>query len=101
MNKEIMSDVLYLKIAELLQSARQAVVRNVNQAMVYTYFKIGRVIVEDEQQGKERAKYGKKFINRKGARRFTQRNARKKLCETLRITLCNSAVKSLLIAKER
>jgi len=76
-------------------------VRNVNQAMVYTYYEIGRVIVEDEQQRKERAKYGKKFINRKGARRFTQRNAMKKLCETLQITLCNSAVKSLLIAKER
>lgn len=72
-----MSDALYLKIAELLQSARQAVVRNVNQAMVYTYFKIGRVIVEDKQQGKERGKYGKKFINFKGARRFTQRNAKK------------------------
>ena len=36
MNKEIMSDALYLKIAELLQSSRQAVLRNVNQAMVYT-----------------------------------------------------------------
>lgn len=62
MNKEIMSDALYLKIAELLQSARQAVVRNVNQAMVYTYYEIGRVIVEDEQQGKERAEYGKQIL---------------------------------------
>ena len=57
-----MSDALYLKIAELLQSARQAVVRNVNQAMVYTYYEIGRVIVEDEQQGKERAEYGKQIL---------------------------------------
>ena len=62
MNKEIMSDALYLKIAELLQSSRQAVLRNVNQAMVYTYYEIGRVIVEDEQQGKERAEYGKQVL---------------------------------------
>ncbi len=43
-----MSDALYLKIAELLQSARQAFVCNVNQPMVYTYYEIGRVIVEDQ-----------------------------------------------------
>lgn len=54
---------LYLKIAELLQAARQNVVRAVNQTMVYTYFEIGRMIVEDEQQGKERAEYGKQVLN--------------------------------------
>jgi hypothetical protein len=27
--------------------------------MVYTYFEIGRMIVEDEQHGKDRAEYGK------------------------------------------
>lgn len=53
---------LYTKIAELLQSARQKVVRTVNQTMVYTYFEIGRMIVEDEQQGKERAEYGKQLL---------------------------------------
>lgn len=50
---------LYSKIADLLQTARQTVVRTVNQTMVYTYYEIGRMIVEDEQQGKERAEYGK------------------------------------------
>jgi predicted nuclease of restriction endonuclease-like (RecB) superfamily len=30
--------------------------------MVYTYFEIGKMIVEEEQQGKERAEYGKKLI---------------------------------------
>jgi len=30
--------------------------------MVYTYYEIGKLIVEDEQQGKTRAKYGKKVL---------------------------------------
>ena len=55
MKKEVHPNDLYLKIAGLLQAARQNVVRAVNQTMVYTYFEIGRMIVEDEQQGKERA----------------------------------------------
>lgn len=53
---------LYSKIAELIQSARKNVARTVNQTMVYTYYEIGRMIVEDEQRGKERAQYGKKVL---------------------------------------
>lgn len=53
---------LYSKIADLLQLARQHVVRTVNQTMVHTYYEIGRMIVEDEQQGKERAEYGKRIL---------------------------------------
>ena len=53
---------LYSKIAELLQQARQGVVRAVNHAMVCTYYEIGRMIVEDEQQGKHRAEYGKQVL---------------------------------------
>lgn len=30
--------------------------------MVYTYFEIGKMIVENEQSGKERAKYGKNIL---------------------------------------
>ena len=53
---------LYSKIADLLKIAKQNVVRAVNQTMVYTYYEIGRMIVEDEQQGKERAEYGKQVL---------------------------------------
>ena len=59
MSNPITEKNLYLKIAELLQSARLSVVRAVNQTMVYTYYEIGRMIVEEEQQGKERAEYVK------------------------------------------
>lgn len=62
MKNTITQDRLYAKIAELLQVARQTVVRAINQTMVYTYYEIGRMIVEDEQQGKERAEYGKQVL---------------------------------------
>ena len=62
MKTEIQSTELFSKIADLLHAARQHVVRTVNQTMVYTYYEIGRMIVEDEQQGKERAEYGKQIL---------------------------------------
>ena len=62
MSEEVNQNKLYAGIVQLLQSARQAVVRSVNQTMVHTYYEIGRMIVEDEQQGKERAQYGKQVL---------------------------------------
>ena len=52
----------FSQIVDLLQSARKKVVQTVNQTMVTTYFEIGKMIVEEEQGGKERADYGKKVI---------------------------------------
>ena len=52
----------YSQIVELLQSARNKVVRTVNQTMVLTYFEIGKMLVEEEQEGKERADYGKQIL---------------------------------------
>lgn len=46
----------------LLQNARQQVLRTINSTMVYTYFEIGRMIVEEEQNGKDRAEYGKQLL---------------------------------------
>ena len=50
---------LFSKVVALLQNASLQVLRNVNSTMVSTYFEIGRMIVEEEQSGKERAEYGK------------------------------------------
>lgn len=50
------------QIVSLLQEARLQVVRTVNHTMVYTYFNIGKMIVEEEQNGKERAEYGKQLL---------------------------------------
>lgn len=68
MKKKIQSDDLFLKIEDFLQAARKNVVCAVNQTMVYTYFEIGRMIVEDKQQGKERAEYGKQVLEDLAAR---------------------------------
>jgi hypothetical protein len=42
----------------LLQAARSQVARQVNHTMVHSYYEIGKMIVEEEQQGQERAEYG-------------------------------------------
>jgi len=52
----------YNKVVELLKQARNSVVRTINKTMVYTYYEIGRIIVEEEQKGKSRAEYGKQII---------------------------------------
>ncbi|MBP7434353.1 DUF1016 family protein, partial [bacterium] len=49
-------------------AARQNVVKTVNQTMVYTYFEIGRMILEDEQHGKKRAEYGKQVLKELSAK---------------------------------
>ncbi len=61
LERNINSD-FYNKIAELLKNARIKVVHTVNKTMVRTYFEIGRMIVVEEQKGKERAEYGKQLI---------------------------------------
>jgi len=53
---------LFSKVAELIELARKKVATTVNLTMVHTYFEIGRMIIEDEQEGKERAKYGKSVL---------------------------------------
>lgn len=62
MSNALKNNDLFLKVAELLQAAKANVARAVNQTMVYTYYEIGRMIVEDEQQGKQRAEYGKQVL---------------------------------------
>lgn len=46
-------------IKQVIAQARSQIKQTVNSAMVQAYWQIGRLIVEDEQQGKTRAQYGK------------------------------------------
>ena len=48
----------YQSIAEVLRAARANAYRAINFAMAEAYWNVGRMIVEEEQQGKERAEYG-------------------------------------------
>lgn len=50
------------EIKQLVAKGRQEAFAAVNQAMVNTYWQIGRRIVEEEQGGAERADYGKQLL---------------------------------------
>lgn len=49
-------------VSEVLAKARKNAKTAVNLSMVYAYFEIGRMIVEEEQQGANRAAYGKQIL---------------------------------------
>lgn len=51
------------EVKELLNNAKERVKTATNVAMVYTYYEIGRRIVEQEQEGENRAEYGKEVLN--------------------------------------
>ena len=50
------------EIKELVNFAKQRVVTSINIAMVYTYYEIGRRIVEQEQKGSNKANYGEELL---------------------------------------
>lgn len=60
---QLISATLFNRVAALIETARQKVAAAVNTTMVYTYFEIGRMIVEEEQHGENRAEYGKSVLN--------------------------------------
>lgn len=53
---------LYSNVKQVLEDARSNVYRAANFAMVQAYWHIGKLIVEEEQGGKERAEYGDELI---------------------------------------
>lgn len=74
---------LYDTINRIIEEARAAVYRTANITMVRAYWHIGRVIVEEEQKGKERAEYGKQVLKqlsqkltKKHGRGFDESNLR-------------------------
>ena len=74
---------LYDKIASIINLARKQIATTANLTMVHTYFEIGRMIVEDEQEGETRAEYGKKVLqelsvklNKNFGRGFSNQNLR-------------------------
>ena len=58
----IKSLALFEHISKLIDEAHKHVKTTVNTAMVYTYYGVGKYIVEDEQQGEKRAIYGKAVL---------------------------------------
>ena len=54
--------LLSKKIIDLIENARNFVIRNANTTMVFTYFSIGKMIVDELQNGNEKAVYGSKLL---------------------------------------
>lgn len=57
LHKNLISD-----IQNIIANARERAVRSVNFERVMMYWQIGQRIVEEEQQGEERAEYGTSLI---------------------------------------
>lgn len=62
MADEIISTELLGNIRQVIEQAKAKVHQSVNSVMVQTYWHIGNLIVEHEQQGQERAAYGTKQL---------------------------------------
>jgi predicted nuclease of restriction endonuclease-like (RecB) superfamily len=59
---EQLNTPLFTSVKEIILEARQRIFRMVNSNLLETYWKIGQLIVEDEQEGKPRADYGKNVL---------------------------------------
>lgn len=116
MTSEIQKNIkeTYVNIRNILIEARTKVTHAVNFAMVQAYWNIGKIIVEEEQHGKERADYDKSLIKDlsirltkefgKGFSEQSLRNMRQfyncfSICSTLRSELEN-AMKQHIVRAE-
>ena len=62
MNNVMKKDDFYRSIKDILQTARNTAYKQVNFIMVEAYWNIGKQIVQEEQKGEDRAKYGTYLI---------------------------------------
>src|SRR2546423_527682 len=54
---KITSQTLFKNIKSLVEASKQQLLQTINSRIIETYFSIGKLIVEYEQQGKSRAAY--------------------------------------------
>ncbi|MER3435850.1 MAG: DUF1016 domain-containing protein [Leptolyngbya sp. ERB_1_1] len=57
-------ETVLAEVSAMLEAARHEAARTINTLMTATYWELGRRIVELEQQGAERAEYGKQIVER-------------------------------------
>ncbi len=58
----ISNEVFYQSIREVISQSRERVYRAVNTVLLETYWQIGKIIVEEEQNGSSRAVYGSNLL---------------------------------------
>lgn len=59
---ERLSTEFLRQVSNLLENARKNVKTAVNLSMVYTYYNVGQMIIEEEQNGSNRAEYCKYIL---------------------------------------
>lgn len=52
---------MFGQIEKVIEENKNEIIYQINNALVNTYFMIGKIIVENEQNGNIRAEYGKKY----------------------------------------
>lgn len=85
-NKPEFNQDLYSSIAKIIVNAKDQVYRNSNTILLKMYWEIGQLIIEDEQNGELRAKYGKSVL--------------KNLANLLSVDLGRDLMKEILITCE-
>ncbi len=65
---QLREDALFECISALIDLARKRVKTAIDTTMVYTYYGVGQYIVEYEQQGEQRARYGQAVLKSLSAR---------------------------------
>lgn len=56
------TELLYQEVKQIIDQARNVVYKAANSAMVQAYWNVGKLIVENEQEGEQRATYGKQTL---------------------------------------
>ena len=60
--ENIATDDFFDRVLDILKNARKQAKMALNISMVYSYYEVGRMIVEEEQNGEQRAEYGKAIL---------------------------------------
>lgn len=63
-NEEKLLNNMYSKISTIIINNKEKMVYQINGTLINTYFLIGKVIVENEQNGNIRAEYGKEILKK-------------------------------------
>ena len=71
MTNDIMNINLIKDIKSIIEESKRLVVKNVNTIMLHTYWKIGKRIVEEEQNGKNKSNYGD-YVIKKLSKKLTK-----------------------------
>jgi len=89
------------KIVQVIEEGKQALAISINETIKTTYWKIGRYIVEFEQQGNARAKYGSavlsnlsKLLRARVGRGYSRPNLNNMRKFYLMYSICQTADKS-------